>query len=132
MSNSDKITGFIDNLTSEQLSVLNAFKSHLETNNSISTLFDDWLLLRFCRARKFVLPDIIKMFTDYLKFREIHGTDSILENNFFNTEEVVKAYYHHGYIGTDKLGRPIKVERLHKFDSLKVAELVKIEDWKSY
>jgi hypothetical protein len=124
--------GYQGDLCPEQLSVLSAFKSHLAAHNIASPFFDDWLLLRFCRARKFDLPKVIKMFTGYLEFRETQGVDTILSKDLSQTEEVVKLYYDHGYIGTDKLGRPIKVERLHTFDSEKIAELVTMEDWTSY
>ena len=42
--------------------------------------WDDYDLLRFCRARKFVLVDIQTMFTNFLAMRKEFDVDNILEN----------------------------------------------------
>jgi hypothetical protein len=102
MTSSPSAKGIQGDLSPEQLSVLNAFKSHLETHKIASPLFDDWVLLRFCRARKFDLPKVIIMFTGYLEFRKTKNVDSILAQDLTHVDEVVKLYYEHGYIGTDK------------------------------
>ena len=58
-------TGFLHDISEDQLKVLEEVKTwlheELKVNNSI---YDDWYLLRFCRARKFNLPDIKIMFTN--------------------------------------------------------------------
>ena len=40
--------------------------------------FDDYDLLRFCRARKFVIGDVTLMFGNFIDWREENGVNSII------------------------------------------------------
>ena len=51
--------------------------------------FDDYDLLRFCRARKFVLEDVQKMWTDFINWRKEQGVEDIIET--FNYEEMAQV-----------------------------------------
>jgi len=73
------------------------------------TVYDDYYLLRFLRARKFDLEKANEMFTKFLKWRKDFGTDQI-DTFEFNELPVIKLHYPHGYHKTDKLGRPIYIE----------------------
>ena len=48
--------------------------------------FDDYDLLRFCRARKFVLEDVQTMWTNFINWRKEQGVEDIIET--FNFEEM--------------------------------------------
>lgn len=50
---SQEFTGFINSLSSEMIEVLDELRAYV--NNS---KYDDKFLLRFCRARKFVIEKI--------------------------------------------------------------------------
>ena len=39
----------------------------------------DYFLLKFCRARKFELPKVIEMFTNYMQYRKEFGLDTIIQ-----------------------------------------------------
>ena len=41
--------------------------------------FDDYDLLRFCRARQFKLDEVQKMFEHFIEQRRLHNVDTILE-----------------------------------------------------
>ena len=51
--------------------------------------YDEPYLLRFCRARKFVLDDIVKMFENFLAWRKENKVDEI-DSFVFNELESVK------------------------------------------
>ena len=73
--------------------------------------FDDHDLLRFCRARKFVLADIQTMFTNFVTWRKVNKIDTIITEFKFDELDTVKKIYPHGYHGIDKQGRPVYIER---------------------
>ena len=43
---------------------------------------------------------------------KLHDVDNILNNFVFSEYNDVKDFYHHGYHKTDKLGRPLYIERM--------------------
>ena len=85
--------------------------------------FDDYDLLRFCRARKFVIADIQVMFTNFVKWRQDENVDSIIDEFQFDEREAVQEIYPHGYYGVDKLGRPVYIERIGILDVGKLFEV---------
>ena len=46
--------------------------------------YDDHDLLRFCRARKFVLNDIQEMWRNFIEWRQRENVDSIIDTFDFN------------------------------------------------
>lgn len=125
-------SGYPEDISADQKEVLISFKKHLSDNNIFSNYYDDWFLLRFCRARKFNLLKIIEMFMKYLEFCRINNVANILETDFSETESVIEKYYEHGLTGISKEGLPVNVERQRKFDSVEIAKLVSIEQWSKY
>lgn len=73
--------------------------------------FDDAYLLRFLRARKFDIKKTTKMWDDFMNWRIKIDIVTIPEYIFSELEDV-QQFYPHGYHKTDKLGRPIYMERL--------------------
>ena len=113
--------GFFGDLTTTQSQVLQDVKDwlteeRLETNGQ----WDDHDLLRFCRARKFVLADVKTMLSKALKARKEGQVDTILDDFVFSELDTVKGLFPHGYHGMDKIGRPIYIEKMGLLDSEKL------------
>ncbi|KAJ3208917.1 cytosolic factor, phosphatidylinositol/phosphatidylcholine transfer protein [Clydaea vesicula] len=81
---------------------------------------DEHVLKRFGKARKFKMADAVFMMTESEKWRKEFGVENVLkEFAFKELAEVQKIYprFHHK---TDKLGRPIYIEKLSKLDLKKI------------
>ena len=85
--------------------------------------FDDHDLLRFCRARKFVLADIQEMWTNFINWRIEQGVDDIITTYSYEERWLVQEHYPHMYHKTDKMGRPIYIERIGQCDVPAVFEV---------
>jgi len=95
--------------------------------------FNDVFYLRFCRARKFDIKLVIEMFSNYMKDRQENKIDTILQDFDFKERSDVVKYYPRGYMGTDKKGRPIYIERSGKIDPTKVYEIIpEARLWQSF
>lgn len=84
---------------------------------------DDASLLRFLRARKFVLEKAKTMFVDCETWREKFGTNTILTDFQYTEKPLVAKMYPQYYHKTDKDGRPCYFEELGKVylpDMLKI------------
>ena len=123
-------TGFMGDTSPEQETVLAEFKAWIEAGQvaDLKALkFDDYDLLRFCRARKFVLADIQVMFTNFIEWRKNENVDSIIAEYDYTEKKEVLEIYPHGYYGTDKLGRPVYIERFGILDVTKLFEITSEE-----
>lgn len=68
------------------------------------------------------------MFTNFIEWRKKNKINNIaleLQNEDFSD---LKKFYHHGWHGIDKLGRPIYLERGGLFDGDEIVKL-KGPDW---
>ena len=109
--------GRLGHLTPEQEQTLAKFKEELTAAGMYEpTKFDDHCLLRFLRARKFNLVQTKKMFEDFYKWRVEQSVDTIMSDFDFPEYPVVRKYYPRFYHKTDKLGRPVYIERLGHLD----------------
>ena len=87
--------------------------------------FDDAWVLRFCRARKFDLPKVIEMWSNFMAYRNENDIDRIVEDFPSQVDEAYKGtfqYYARGYIGVDKIGRPVYVDRISVLNVPKLME----------
>jgi len=78
--NDEKFKKLVIPMTLEERNSLEKFKDALDEDddcNYDSDIHSDGLLLRFLRARKLVLKDVIKMFKDYLKFFEDYKVEQL-------------------------------------------------------
>lgn len=82
--------GYYGDLTDEQSQVLDNFKQWI-TAEQLDTLsqWDDYDYLRFCRARKFKLPDIKTMFQKFVAFRNENDIDTLIDRFSFPDLEKV-------------------------------------------
>ncbi|KAJ3091571.1 cytosolic factor, phosphatidylinositol/phosphatidylcholine transfer protein [Quaeritorhiza haematococci] len=109
--------GRLGHLTPEQEKTLQDFKIELSAAGLYDPQkHDDHLLLRFLRARKFVLAASKKMWEDYQIWRKENSVDTINIDFDFPEYPVVKKYYPRFYHKTDKLGRPIYIEQMGPVD----------------
>ena len=101
-----------------QFNVFIEFKQECIKQNIIPNFdyFDDFYLLKFCRARKFDLQKILKMFKNFLEWRKENEVDNIENVYFPEFDEVFKAYPH-GYHKVDKEGHPIYYQLISKLDA---------------
>lgn len=91
---------------------MNEFKQWIEVNEITQNPWHlDYFLLKFCRARKFDLPKVIEMFTNYMAYRKDNDLDNIIKDYKFTMKSEVAKSYPRGYCGVDKIGRPIYIER---------------------
>ncbi len=116
-------------MTMEERSLVFKFRDQLDQDVEYDEeYFDDSFLIRFLRARKLVLKDAFKMFSDYLKWREENDVDNAYKFEF-PEEKKVKQYYPHTFHYTDKVGRPLYI---NKWDDLNFDEIFKITTYDRY
>eukprot|EP00746_Dinoflagellata_sp_MGD_P007971 gnl/MRDRNA2_/MRDRNA2_115864_c0_seq1.p1 gnl/MRDRNA2_/MRDRNA2_115864_c0~~gnl/MRDRNA2_/MRDRNA2_115864_c0_seq1.p1 ORF type:complete len:677 (+),score=123.75 gnl/MRDRNA2_/MRDRNA2_115864_c0_seq1:138-2168(+) len=116
-SSGSRRSGYINGLDPNQKQTLDAFRKHFGSRIE-HPRFTDMLLLRFLRARKFVLEDAIKMFDDHLNFRINAGLNRSMlpSEEAFPEIEGIKKYYPHCFHGVDRCGRPVYYERIGNLD----------------
>jgi hypothetical protein len=125
------ISGQPETLTPAESLVLDELKLYLKVNGLDRAEFDDWYLLRFCRARKFNLDKTIQMFTKWIKARSEYSVDSILAVDLSKGAEIIPQVFHEGYSGIDRRGRPVKVERYQKIDKHTIFKMP-FDQWVQY
>ncbi|XP_024396611.1 phosphatidylinositol/phosphatidylcholine transfer protein SFH1 [Physcomitrium patens] len=110
-------------LTQSQHDTLTKFREILSEQGLLRKRDDDHTLLRFLRARGFDIPKAKAMFEVMLEWRAEIGADTIRETFEFPERKAVRDLYPHFHHKTDKLGRPVYIERLGQ---LNVDELLKL------
>ena len=124
-STDPKASGFYDQINQTQYDALQKWKNALISEKVLPNLdnYDDLFLLRFLRARKFDLDKTMEMFKKFLKWRIDMHVDELRESFELGNLIQIKNVYPHGYHRTDKIGRPIYIER---YNLTKVKELFEI------
>ena len=117
---SKDFAGKIDDCSEEQISVLEKFKDHVKNVLGVDDpRYDDWYLLRFCRARKFKLQDVIIMFQKFMEKRQEFNSDEILKQfkkikkaSHYKYDNSESVYFCH-----DKMGRPVRIDKWSAWNS---------------
>lgn len=114
--------GHIGNLTPSQQSLLQSMRhfTHNELNLP-KRQWNNWNILRFCRARKFDPEKVKKMITDFAEFSKEQKMDELGKLDLTHYESLRKNHVH-GHYHTDKKGQPVYIERLSLFRASKVFE----------
>eukprot|EP01066_Platyproteum_vivax_P000168 Platyproteum_vivax@DN10190_c0_g1_i1.p1 len=122
------LDGYIGSLSVEQKEALKEIKGQVKPHPS----FNDQFLLRFLRARKFNVDEAHKMIEAYSTWRTIEKLDT--QDQIYPFEKIlrIKKEYPHGYYGTDKLGRPIYIERIGKINVDDLLALTSIDVFSKY
>ena len=134
--------GTLGHLTDKEKGIFKEFKA-LVTPEDIKTIQipfekDDYVLLRFLRARKFVIKDTKLMWDNHLKWRQ----ESELEENLVRSHEDIAGlalkdlceFYPTGYGGTDRFGRPVMIKLVGTANlpgALKSSTVEKIVTWET-
>ncbi|KAI8913311.1 CRAL-TRIO domain-containing protein [Gorgonomyces haynaldii] len=109
---------------SEQKSYIAKLKEAIEKEGKYDPQrHDDYLFLRFLRARKFDIEKSTKMLLDYENWRAEMQVDDIVASFAFPESAKVAEIYPRYYHKTDKMGRPIYIERLEYLDCKKLFEI---------
>lgn len=97
-------------MNEEQYNSLISFKRQIIAKKILKDFseIDDPVLLRFLRARKFVVPKSLEMIENYLTWRREHNVDELINFKFDCLKELKKVYPH-GYHKTDKIVLIIKL-----------------------
>lgn len=120
--------GRVGFLTSEQQGALELLKIQLQSENQFKEdRHDDYLLLRFLRARRFDVTKSKTMLLDCEKWRQSFGVDELVRSFDFPELDDVKKYYPQYYHSTDKVGRPIYIEHLGKLDLKQLLNVTTME-----
>lgn len=123
-----EFSGWLGDLSEEQGSALTAARKHLHDRDIYDTRYDDWMLLRFCRVKKFKVPEVIKMLDAEINFRAVHDLEHLFDYNFQRCDEYARQYHLHGYSGISKEGFPINIEILKTFDIIAMCGMTNKED----
>ena len=117
-STDPKASGFYDQLNQVQYNALQQWKKDLVDQKVLPNIqeYDDLFYLRFLRARKFDLVKTMEMFKKYLKWRIDMKVDELLTSYELENLFEIKKVYPHGYHRTDKIGRPVYIERYNQTD----------------
>jgi len=103
-------TGFINDCSPQQLEALGKFRERVHAMGCSNPAYDDVYFLRFLRARKFDLEKTTEMWKNYINWRKAKNVDEVANYDFPELNEA-KQYYPHAWFRTDKLGRPMYIER---------------------
>lgn len=125
---SSDASGLPNDLSQKQFETLILFKRACLAENLLPNFdyFDDYYLLKFCRAKKFKLEKILAMFRNYMEWRRRERVDEIDSFDFHELSEV-KKIYPHAYHNMDKEGHPVYIEQTYKID---IEKLFKVTDEK--
>lgn len=123
LDNNKNAQGTAKSINLTQFNVFIQFKQSCINENLIPNFdyFDDYYLLKFCKARNFELEKILKMFKKFLNWRKENEIDYIDNFNFPEFDEVLKIYPH-GYHKVDKEGHPIYYQLINRLDANKLFE----------
>ncbi|EEB08586.1 sec14 cytosolic factor family Sec14 [Schizosaccharomyces japonicus yFS275] len=122
LTNPQSPPGHPGNLTPAQSEKLKLVREKLLSLGYTKRL-DDATLLRFLRARKFNIHQMLEMFTNCEKWRTEFGVDDLVKNFKYEEKEAVFQYYPQFYHKTDKEGRPVYIEQLGKIDLKKMYQI---------
>lgn len=104
-------TGYIETLTPQEREIMLQAKAYVVEKLQVKDKrWNNWNILRFCRARKFNFKKIIEMLDKHLLWFEENKVAELgsMDMSKYNR---LREIYVHGYYHTDKLGRPVYIER---------------------
>ena len=125
----EKAEGTSKEINLFQLKVLIEFKQIIIKEKILPNFdyFDDYYLLKFCRARDFNIEKTLEMFKNFIKWRHDNGVDYICENFEFTEFNKVLKIFPHGFHKVDKEGRPIYYQILSKLNTSELFKVVTTE-----
>ena len=107
-------TGYLDTMNESEAQILAEVTKYATSNPDVpQEMITEWYLLRFCRARKFKLDKVIKMFSNFIEWKK---KNELLKSGEIDMAQyaTIKNNYCHGYYHTDKEGRPVYIEKVNE------------------
>ena len=127
-----KAKGTYDDMDDSQRECLESFKKYLVEHDQMTTRYNDYYLLRFCRARNFKLDKVLQMFNMFLDWRAEHKVDESMVIYKCPNMPEVKKMYNFGYHGTDLGGRPFYIDQPCMFDIDDLMSIVTYDELYQY
>ena len=129
MTNKKIYTGFQEDCSESQLSILTEFKNHIskDADENPNAYLDNWFQLRFCRSRNFKIKKIIIMFDEWLEWRKERDIDNILFHDIRDMVAIKNDQIHSIYFSIDNTGRPVKIDRRQHWDDFGVKQQIPID-----
>ena len=103
-------SGYINDCSPQQLEALERFRERVHAMGCTEPNYDDNYLLRFLRARKFDLEKTTEMWKHFIQWRKDKKVEEVRDYDFAELNQA-KQFYPHAWFRTDKLGRPMFIER---------------------
>jgi len=126
MNKKKVFSGYPGDCSDQQLDILDKFRTKVREMGCNEPVYDDTYLLRFLRARKFDFNQTLEMWTNFIKWRKEKNVEEVCKIEIPEMNEA-KKYYPHLYFRTDKLGRPIYIERIGKVNFDKLTKILPLE-----
>jgi len=104
------------NLTDDKKELLSEFCKMVSDEGLSKSKYDEWFLLRFCIEKQWDLTKAFTMFESYLVDMEEHNVEKILEFDHSNAIIKHEEFFNENFVGIDKYGRPIKIQKYHYFE----------------
>ncbi|EJD38834.1 CRAL/TRIO domain-containing protein [Auricularia subglabra TFB-10046 SS5] len=125
----DPLSGHVGHLDAAQTAVLAAFKSALKEQGLYADVpaptHDDGTLLRFLRARRFVVADAVAQFADTAAWRAQNRMDALYEHIDVADYEETRRLYPQWTGRRDRRGIPVYVFKVAALDSKTMAAYTK-------
>ena len=120
-----EIESLMESMTPEECKILERFRE------AAPVKYNDHVLARFLRARKFDFNKAMEMYNKYLEFRTQNDLEHIEEFEFPELQ-ALKEVYPHGFHKTDRFGRLIYIERYCSIDMKRIFEITTEERMMRY
>jgi hypothetical protein len=121
-------TGTLGDLSEEQENILNDLREYIQDNNLDDPRFDDYYLLRFCRAKKFDFTKVITQFEAMVEWRREHDVQNCMVIYKCPNLLAMKEIYNHCWHKTDKTGRPMWMENTCIFNTDDLLNVISKEE----
>jgi hypothetical protein len=126
-------SGFLDDLSAAQQEVLDIIRRFVfdELKVTDRVRWNDWYILRFCRARKFDVKKVQDMISNYIKWMTNMKFDKINELDIHRFDRF-RELTGFGYCNTDRHGRPIYIDQVRLLKAKDLFELYQDEELMAY
>ena len=117
MQKKDKdFSGQVGDLSPKQEEVLGKLKKFIQEKDYTKKIYDDWYLLRFCKAQDWKEKKVIEVFENFHKIREHNKCDLILQYDLSEFSNKVDLFLQKHHTGWDRQGYPVSYIKILNSD----------------